>query len=292
MYWNWLKIPVLLLPLVNFPLVAEPQQIHYPAVATLSDFRSEYPIALLQLALEKAGASAELQPSAEPMSKSRALLLLNTRAGIDVVWTMTSEERERQYLPVRIPIYRGLGSYRLLLIRAADQQKFSDINQPKVLYHTRFAQVHDWIDTEILRAGKFSVLAVSQYENLFQMLLKNRVDAVPRGVLEIEAEAQTWQQHGLAIENSWLIQYPGAVYFFVEKSQTELAATIERGLGRAIDDGSFLRLFDQFFRQHLDKMLLQQRKVIRLANPFLPAATPLNNQALWELPQPDDPLIH
>ena len=292
MYWNWLKIPVLLLPLVNFPLVAEPQQIHYPAVATLSDFSSEYPIALLQLALEKAGASAELQPSAEPMSKSRALLLLNTRAGIDVVWTMTSEERERQYLPVRIPIYRGLGSYRLLLIRAADQQKFSDINQPKVLYHTRFAQVHDWIDTEILRAGKFSVLAVSQYENLFQMLLKNRVDAVPRGVLEIEAEAQTWQQHGLAIENSWLIQYPGAVYFFVEKSQTELAATIERGLGRAIDDGSFLRLFDQFFRQHLDKMLLQQRKVIRLANPFLPAATPLNNQALWELPQPDDPLIH
>lgn len=263
------------------PLFAQPQIIKYPAVASMSDFRSEYPIALLQLALDKAGVAAELQSSAEPMSKSRALHLLSNDAGIDVVWTMTSTERELQYLPIRIPIYRGLGSYRLLLINAADQQKFSQLKTQKALQQLRFAQVHDWVDTEILRASRFSILAVSRYDNLFQMLIKGRVDAIPRGVLEIEAELQTWQRQGLVIETDWLIHYPGAVYFFVKQDNLTLAATIESGLRKALADGSFLRLFEQFFQKHIQQMRLEQRQLIELSNPFLPPLTPLDEPGLW-----------
>lgn len=267
--------------LLSLPIMAQPQILKYPAIASMSDFRSEYPIALLQLALEKSGVQAELQSSAEPMSKSRALHLLSTGAGIDVVWTMTSSERELQYLPVRIPIYRGLGSFRLLLIKASDQQKFSQLKSAKAMQQLRFAQVHDWVDTEILRASRFSILAVSQYDNLFQMLIKDRVDAIPRGVLEIEAERQTWQQQGLVIENDWLIHYPGAVYFFVKRDNLALAATIEQGLGKALNDGSFLRLFDQFFQKHLQQMALERRTVIELPNPFLPPLTPTGDTSLW-----------
>lgn len=267
--------------LLSLPILAQPQILEYPAIASMSDFRSEYPIALLQLALEKSGVQAELQSSAEPMSKSRALHLLSSGAGIDVVWTMTSSERELQYLPVRVPIYRGLGSYRLLLIKASDQQKFSQLKSAKAMQQLRFAQVHDWVDTEILRASRFSILAVSQYDNLFQMLIKDRVDAIPRGVLEIEAERQTWQQQGLVIENDWLIHYPGAVYFFVKRDNLALAATIEQGLRKALNDGSFLRLFDQFFQQHLQQMALERRTVIELPNPFLPPLTPTEDASLW-----------
>lgn len=264
-----------------WPLTAEPLLIKYPAVASMSDFRSEYPIALLQLAMDKAGAKVELQSSAEPMSKSRALHLLSSGGGIDVVWTMTSKERELQYLPIRIPIYRGLGSYRLLLIKASNQQKFNELKTKKALQQLRFAQVHDWVDTEILRAGRFSILAVSQYNNLFQMLLKDRVDAIPRGVLEIQAELQTWQPQGLAIESNWLIHYPGAVYFFVKQDNLALATTIEQGLLQALADGSFLRLFEQFFQQHLKQMNLERRTVIELPNPFLPPLTPIDDVRLW-----------
>lgn len=263
------------------PLCAQPLVIKYPAVATMSDFRSEYPIALLQLALDKAGVDAELRSSSEPMSKSRALHLLNTSGEIDVVWTMTSKERELQYLPIRIPIYRGLGSYRLLLIKSVDQPKFSQLKNKKALQQLRFAQVHDWVDTEILRASRFSILAVSKYENLFQMLLKGRVDAIPRGVLEIEAERQTWQQQGLVIETDWLIHYPGAVYFFVKQDNLNLAATIEQGLRKALADGSFLALFQQFFQKHLQQMALERRTVIELPNPFLPPLTPTDDASLW-----------
>lgn len=263
------------------PLCAQPLIIKYPAVATMSDFRSEYPIALLQLALDKAGVNAELQSSAEPMSKSRALHLLNTSGEINIVWTMTSTERELQYLPIRIPIYRGLGSYRLLLINGSDQPKFSQLKNKKSLQQLRFAQVHDWVDTEILRASRFSILAVSKYENLFQMLLKGRVDAIPRSVLEIDAERQTWQQQGLVIETDWLIHYPGAVYFFVKQDNLSLAATVEEGLRKALADGSFLALFQQFFQKHLQQMALERRTVIELPNPFLPALTPVDDATLW-----------
>lgn len=56
---------------------------------------------------------------------------------------MTSNEREEQYLPVRIPIYRGLGSYRVLLIQKDDQPMFSQLKNNKSMQQLRFAQVHD-----------------------------------------------------------------------------------------------------------------------------------------------------
>ncbi len=278
------RIALVLTWMVGFghlPLWAQPLIIKYPAVASMSDFRSEYPIALLQLALEKAGVKAELRPSAEPMSKSRSLHLLNNGGGIDVVWTMTSTERELKYLPIRIPIYRGLGSYRLLLIRAIDQPMFTQLKTDKALRQLQFAQLHDWVDTDILRASRFSILAVSQYENLFQMLLKGRVDAIPRGVLEIAAELQAWQKQGLEIETNWLIHYPSAVYFFVKQDNLFLASTIEQGLRKALTDGSFLALFQQFFQKHLQQMSLERRTLVELPNPFLPALTPTEDAALW-----------
>lgn len=147
------------------------------------------------------------------MSKSRALHLLETGVEVDIVWTMTSIEREKRFLPIRIPIYKGLGSYRLLLIRHEDQAKFSALKDEVALKQLMLSQVHDWVDTDVLRQNKFKVLNASSYQSLFQMLLHKRVDAVPRSVLEIEAEQQLFAAQGLDIETDWLLHYPGAVYF-------------------------------------------------------------------------------
>ncbi len=262
-------------------VAAEPKLVHYPAIANSHDARSEYPIALLGLALQKAGVAASLRPSAAPLSKSRAIQMLKKGQGIDVVWTMTTQEREQTLLPIRIPIYRGLGSYRLLLVRADRQPQISALSQSSQLRQLKYAQVHDWVDSQILQDSKFSVLAVSHYDNLFQMLLKGRVDAIPRGVLEIEAEAAYWQAQGLVIEPKWLIHYPSAVYFFVDPRQPELAAAIEQGLQRALADGSFQRLFDKFFARHLANMQLPQRQLLSLPNRYLPLKTPLQQTELW-----------
>lgn len=276
----------LLLYLMCLPLSALCSGIvRYPAIEDSGDQRSNYPIALLELGLKKAGSSATLQSTSARVSKSRALHLLAAGVEVDVVWTMTSNDREKRFLPIRIPLYKGLGSYRLLLIRAEDQAKFSALPHEDALRQQLVSQLHDWVDTAVLRHNKFKVLDASSYKSLFQMLLHKRVDAVPRSVLEIEAEQQLYAGQGLVIEQDWLLHYPGAVYFFVSNKNPQLAKTIELGLGKALKDGSFDLLFQKHFVSQLKKMKLSERKLVELDNPLLPLETPLNDTRLWYSPE-------
>ncbi|KOO57922.1 hypothetical protein WH43_12595 [Rheinheimera sp. KL1] len=275
----------LLLCLAFFPLNSLSADIvRYPAIEDSADKRSNYPIALLELALKKAGSTATLQSTSARVSKSRALHLLETGLEVDVVWTMTSIEREKRFLPIRIPIYKGLGSYRLLLIRGKDQAKFSALKDDAALKQLMLSQVHDWVDTDVLRQNKFKVLNASSYQSLFQMLLHKRVDAVPRSVLEIEAEQQIFAAQGLDIETDWLLHYPGAVYFFVSNKNPQLAEKIESGLRKALKDGSFDLLFQKHFVSQLKTMRLSERKLVELQNPLLPPETPLRESVLWYKP--------
>lgn len=255
--------------------------VRYPATEDSGDQRSTYAIALLELALKKAGSSAVLQSTAARVSRSRALHLLETGVEVDVVWTMTSIEREQRFLPIRIPIYKGLGSYRVLLIRRRDQAKFSALKDEAALKQQMMSQVHDWVDTDVLRHNKFKVLDASSYQSLFQMLLHKRVEAVPRSVLEIKGEQQIFAEQGLHIETDWLLHYPGAVYFFVSNTKPELARRIEAGLWLALEDGSFDLLFHKHFSLHLQNMKLSERRLVELVNPLLPPQTPLKDTRLW-----------
>lgn len=274
----------LLLYLIFFPLSSFADTVRYPAIEDSGDQRSNYPIALLELALKKSGSTATLQSTSARVSKSRALYLLETGVEVDVVWTMTSIEREKRFLPVRIPIYKGLGSYRLLLIRSEDQAKFSALKDQAALRQKMLSQVHDWVDTDVLRHNKFKVLNASSYQSLFQMLLHKRVDAVPRSVLEIAAEQLLFAEQGLHIETDWLLHYPGAVYFFVSNKNPQLAQRIESGLRQALNDGSFDLLFQKHFVSQLKKMQLSERKLVELENPLLPPQTPLGESMFWYKP--------
>ncbi len=275
----------LLLCLTFFPFNSLSAEIvRYPAIEDPADKRSNYPIALVELALKKAGSTATLQSISARVSKSRALHLLETGVEVDIVWTMTSIEREKRFLPIRIPIYKGLGSYRLLLIRHEDQAKFSALKDEVALKQLMLSQVHDWVDTDVLRQNKFKVLNASSYQSLFQMLLHKRVDAVPRSVLEIEAEQQLFAAQGLDIETDWLLHYPGAVYFFVSNKNPQLAEKIESGLRKALKDGSFDLLFQKHFVSQLKTMRLSERKLVELQNPLLPPETPLGESVLWYKP--------
>ncbi len=100
---------VMLLIAVPLPRVQAAETIIYSWPATLQqDPRSYYPIALLRLALAKAGGDYELKPSKRDQSQRRSLRQLAAGLGMDVVWTFTSIEREKNLLPIRIPIDRGL----------------------------------------------------------------------------------------------------------------------------------------------------------------------------------------
>jgi ABC-type amino acid transport substrate-binding protein len=171
-----------------------------------------------------------------------------------------------------------------LLIHQDNEQKIQQLDE-KQLRTSPSVQGSDWPDYPILKANQFKVLNSGDFDAMFKMLQAKRIDYFPRSVTEIWPELQQKSGMSLTIAPKWVLHYPAALYFFVQKDNSELAHAIESGLLRAIDDGSMQQLFLQHFSSAIQQADLKSRTVIQLNNPLLPAETPLQNKALWFDPQ-------
>ncbi|MEH6346497.1 MAG: hypothetical protein V7785_15505 [Bermanella sp.] len=251
-----------------------------------NDQRNHYYLGLLTMALEKTrGTHGDfvLASSDLKMQQGRALNELKRGANIDVVWSMSTQEREAQLIPVRIPLLKGLLGHRVFIIRKADEGKFSHISDARQLKQLVAGQGHDWPDTRILRANGFPVMASPSYEGLFDMLNHERFDYMPRGIQEPWSELASHKGLDFTVERSLLLKYRAPIYFFVNLKNNALAQRIEKGLRIAINDGSF----DDYFyncpanKQTFKLAALEKRKIFELENPYLSAKTPIDDDRLW-----------
>ena len=256
----------------------------YPRPESTTDRRDVYQLQLLKLALQKAHSDVELKPHAVFMLQVRAMREVEQASGLDIVWTMTSREREQALLPIRIPIDRGLIGWRLLLVKAAAVPRFADITAIDGLKPLRGGQGADWPDTPILRASGLAIDESARYGDLFQKLAAGRIDYFPRSVQEIQGELENHRAEDFAVEPTLALHYPAAMYFFVNKQRPELAAEIRKGLEIALGDGSFEALFRQNFGKILKQANLGNRRVFEMGNPLLPPETPLGDARLWYRP--------
>lgn len=262
-------------------LASADEVLRYPRAPVGEEYRQTYALAQLQLALDKAGSPLRLQPSDFPMEQDRALLSLEEGRAVDVVWTMTSIEREKRLLPVRIGIDKGLFGWRVALLRKDNPDLLRGIRSLEDLHTLRAGQGHDWPDTDILRWQGVPVVVTASYDSLFRMLAAGRFDYFPRSVLEAWDEVQNNPRADVLIDQHLVLRYPTACYFFFSPRNPRLADTVRRGMEKALADGSFDRLFLQHYGPLLRQARLDQRHLIDLHNPLLPAATPLQRKALW-----------
>lgn len=237
---------------------------------------------LIQLAFEHLQAEVQFNDIGEYCSHSREVKLLQEGMS-DILWASTSLQYEKTLIPIRIPIYKGLLGYRLALIRQKDQGTFSHIRTLEDLKAYRFGQGEGWADTQVLRSAGLQVTASSDVYNLFNMLQAGRFDLFPRGLMEPWKEVESMPELDFAVEESLMIVYPLPAYIFVTPRRPELAALIQSGLERAVEDGSFNRLVfsDPYVKSALKQAKLTQRRSIHLYNPYLSPETPLDNKALW-----------
>lgn len=278
---------LLIVTLLSLPTAFATERLSYPLHSDGIDPEA-YALALLTAALERTPGRYQLQPTAVAMAQSRALLAIeHDSKSVQVMWTMTTREREERLLPIRIPIYRGLIGWRVLLQRSAEAEQLARVHSLDELKPFSFGQRHDWPDTAILRANGLKVVTSQHYQGLFQMLAARRFDLFPREVVVAWQEQARAAERGLAlsIDNHLLLHYPTAFYFFTSRNRPDLAADIERGLEAMISDGSFQRLFEQYHGDTLRQAKLHSRRIIELHNPDLPPATPFARKALWFQPK-------
>ncbi|MCD5328680.1 transporter substrate-binding domain-containing protein [Chromobacterium piscinae] len=260
---------------------AEGVSITYALVSGDSDPHWPYIQALLQLACSEMGQRCALL-AARDMNQGRAMeQMQRPDSRVDLFWGMTSRERERKLLTVRIPLDKGLIGWRVPLINADRPQLLKSVKTLPQLAAFRAGQGQDWPDTQILQHAGLPVLTSPDYPNLFSMLRQHRYDYFPRSVIEVRQELDSPNSKGLMLDPYLLLHYPTAFYFFVSPQRPELARMLQQGLEKGVRDGSFEQLFKAFNGDHLRELKLSGRAIIELPNPLLPEATPLARRELW-----------
>ncbi len=257
-------------------------QITFPRPLGVTSTIDEYPIQLLSLALDQTGVNYQLKPSGNFLTKGKALDRLQDNREINIIWGMTTSQREKDLLPIRIPIFKGLIGWRLLLIRQDMAERFTYIQQLDHLIKLSPLQGQDWPDTKILQSNGFDVITERTQSALMKMLGNAQGDFLPRSIIEVWDElAKIEAENQIQIQPSLGIHYPAAIYFFVNKKSVSLANLIERGLEKAIKNGKFEALFIDNFQTYIDKTQIENRTFYPLENTFLPEKTPLDREELW-----------
>tara|TARA_B110000091_G_C13805742_1_gene472431 strand:- start:964 stop:1839 length:876 start_codon:yes stop_codon:yes gene_type:complete len=259
-------------------------QITFPSSLDTASTIDEYPIKLLALALDQTGVSYQLIPSDNFLSKGKALDRLQDNREINIVWGMTNVQREKDFLPIRIPIFKGLIGWRLLLIRQDMAERFTYIQQFEHLVKLSPLQGRDWPDTKILQSNGFDVITERNQTSLMKMLGRAQGDFFPRSIIEVWEElarSKVANEIQLQIQPSLGIRYPAAIYFFVNKKSVPLANLIETGLEKAIENGTYEALFVDNYKTYIEKAQIENRTFYPLENAFLPEETPLDRKELW-----------
>ncbi|WP_438865398.1 substrate-binding periplasmic protein [Neptunicella sp.] len=260
----------------------QPHSLRYISnVTNDNDPQKGYFVDLLQLAISASAEHYQLQPIYLPMNQQRQVRYLDS-GNMDVMWSMTSKEREQQALPIRIPLMKGLLGYRIFVIRKKDQPRFERISHTSELKKFTAIQGNGWPDVEILKYNGLPVETTYWYKAIYKTLSAGHFDYFPRSVLEAHSELSHYQFDNLAIESRHVLYYRSAIYYFVKNGNTQLANAIEKGLRILIADGRFDKLLFEFpeHKIALEQAHLADRTIHKLDNPYLSDQMP-EDPALW-----------
>lgn len=256
-------------------------KIRYPVAHNADANRADYIVDMLKLAVQKSGTKASLQAVRSDLNKIRTLMELQKGGQVDVFWGGASNEREAAMLPIRICLMKGLMGWRIPLVTRKNEHLFAQIETLDDLKKLSAGQGFHWTDTQILLASEIRVERSYEYDNLLKMLVAGRFDYFPRSIMEIWDEVERHREMDILVDTHVAIHYPAAFYFYVKKDNQELAELLQRGLEVAIKDGSFNKLFYEHHKSQILHAHIENRKIIELKNPLLPAKTPLDRKELW-----------
>lgn len=278
---------LLAMPLADAADVARKDAlIRYPRISFNTDPYADYVLDILRHAVKASGRPYQLQASDATMQQARAIYELTSPNGlVDILWTMSTDEREAQLIPIRIPIDKGLLGWRLALVRAADAEIFREVRTLKDLSAFSAGQEMDWPDVAILKSNGLPVKTSASYDPLFTMLKAGRFNYFPRAIFEIQNELDQRPFLNLVIDKNIVLYYPSALYFFVSPREPKMAQDIQRGLEEIIKNGTFEKIFQRANHDAIKKANLKSRTIITLRNPFLsPENMPLQRTKLWFWP--------
>jgi ABC-type amino acid transport substrate-binding protein len=285
---------LLALLLVSFAAASRAQVMTYIYHAPESslDVRYLYHWEILHTALKRTTPKwgpYRMVPSGVMTERRQTFELKNATGKLTVMYLSTTPDFEQHLIPIRIPVDKNLGGYCVFLIRRAEQKRFASVRSIDDLRRFTYGLGLGWIDVDILKADGFRVVTGSSYDGLFEMLAHKRFDVLLRAATEVldEYDRRKKSLPSLCIEDGIILYYPLPMYFWFPKTNEgrRLAARAEEGMRMMIADGTYDRIFDKYQRHKIKQLRLNERRIFKIANPFLGPEVPFNDKQLWFDPQ-------
>lgn len=243
--------------------------------------RDDYQFALLTLALDKTlDDYGPYKATRVVQSYSTSRLRREINRG-DVVnlhvgpWRpleLSEDKLPERSLRINIPIFNDLMGYRQLLIRREDLDTFKNIKTDADLKKLTVGQARGWVDVDIYKYNGYPVDDSPNPSALFNMLAKKRFDYLPISLLEAESAlaGRPDLADQLMLVPDLAIYFPLPLIFYVNIHEPKLAERLEKGLSMAKKDGSFDRLFNQFFAAEVQGIRASKQRHFVLKNPYTP----------------------
>lgn len=262
-----LSLPSLTMAATRFTLITgETQQ----------DVRMNYYRAAMRLALEKTRpdyGDYELLDAIR-MNKPRMRLEVQTpgKNALFIVDSWPQEIPQPGVSLVPFPIDLGVLGYRVCFVGSARAQALAGVHTLSQLQQFTQGVGTGWRDADILRYNGFRVQEVDNYESLFRLVARGRIDLFCRGANEILNE---WKNHrpglpGLTVDSHVALFYPLIHSLYSHATYSKERERLLRGLQLAWKDGSLQRLWRHHFQPSLVFARLDSRQIFRLTNPQLP----------------------
>ncbi|HSC67338.1 MAG TPA: hypothetical protein VLC79_06600 [Cellvibrio sp.] len=267
-------------------LASEPLVVKYVGNNTAS-ISEDYYLAVIEAALkatESTYGPYEVIFTQEQISSERKheLLVAGEKVNIDRLVGFPNQKGPREGLiRIGLPVLNGFMGYRILLIRAEDQPRFSSIKTLDELSKLPMGFGKGW-EGHVYKHNGFAVAEPLNMTLLLKMLAGKRYFFVPLSVVEIDDhyEIDGTLVENLVPEQSLLIYMPLPVYFYVSPEQPVLADRLTLGLKYLQENGQMDKIFKTHFGERLKRLNLSGRTIIELSNPDDDGSLEVANHAL------------
>ncbi|MEZ9835063.1 hypothetical protein BCS96_02670 [Vibrio breoganii] len=221
------------------------------------------------------------------LSQDRVLQLLGIGGVLDIVSSAPTAKREASFLSVKVPIFMGLLGYRMMIISPEKVATFEGITTEEQLKNLVACQGTAWPDADILEDSGYKVLRVDKFEQMFEKLHDGGCDYFPRGITEGYGELEYYNENNpdkpLAKFDSILIHYQVPLLFYTSHSNYELAAKMQYGLEKMVENGELEALLKNHpvTQSAFPLSKWESSTIYSVPNKRLPKSVPTFKKELW-----------
>jgi len=234
--------------------------------STSSVPKNHYVLSLLEKSFAQMNVKLTISYSVEPMNTKRVLEELKRDGVINLAWLSMSKEQAKmsRLAHTTFPIYNGLHSKRLLMIKQSRLDEFAGIKTLEQLKPFIALQKQSWSDYYVLKNNGLTVNGDLSYESMLKALDEELGDYFPRSVTAIRAEIQKSPQYNFVVEPHIMLQYDNFYYFYANKNNQAIIDLLQQGLTKLAQKGELDALYTHFYHDVEDGLSLSERTVFKL----------------------------